>query len=403
MLKVNTLQSGTELIAEKSRNYKPARLTSLFTNIPGCLCAFIISILLFLVLNYALWWRDSNAPFTNSAVNAQHFDFSGTVGGLKGLPSPPQVLLMGSSLLLYPSWIVDYGTNTKCGDPNHYHFCDGLESACRRAGSSRKLRVYDLSIGGAIKSDDYFLLSKYVLLSNKPAWIIVDCAPRSFYDSGMTKSKDSPIFKYLTNLQDFSKFETEYFPAVSDKLDFLLSKIFFMWCHRRYFQDQILLAEMNASSFFNKILAPNAMVPGDNNRTVCTNEGKSTNNSRTRKILNSLTEYSNRYRGICIPQIQEQMHFFEHFLTRCSDSSINVLVVNMPLTKANRNLLTVEFQKDFNKAISTIIAQHKARYLDLSNDHEFTNDDFADSAHLNAIGGRKLFSRIANLKLFDNL
>jgi hypothetical protein len=72
------------------------------------------------------------------------------------------------------------------------------------------------------------------------------------------------------------------------------------------------------------------------------------------------------------------------------------MLVDMPLTAVNRNLLPPIFWASYKGGLKAACAENEAKYLDLSADKLFDNSDFVDTVHLNAGGGIKLIDKIAD-------
>ena len=112
-------------------------------------------------------------------------------------------------------------------------------------------------------------------------------------------------------------------------------------------------------------------------------------------MVNDLRSYQARYnppndQGFC-----EQYRNFERLLQLLSSHHIRTLVVNMPLTSENRSLLAVSTARAYKQAWALLPQQFGADQLDFSTSAAYTQSDFEDSAHLNAVGGNKLFQAIA--------
>jgi hypothetical protein len=74
---------------------------------------------------------------------------------------------------------------------------------------------------------------------------------------------------------------------------------------------------------------------------------------------------------------------------------VPVVVVNMPLTKNNRDLLDKSIYEKYMSSVSEIAQKHHSPFIDMDNSNQFTLSDFYDSTHLNEAGGKKLFAALA--------
>jgi len=112
--------------------------------------------------------------------------------------------------------------------------------------------------------------------------------------------------------------------------------------------------------------------------------------------VSSLREYRNRYKGIGDRDLSVQMNCLERTLKLCDERGIKVVLVNLPLTKANRDLMPEHFYERFGRQLAAVAGKHKAdvTYFDLSMDSRFKDIDFWDTVHMNQLGGAKLLEAV---------
>jgi hypothetical protein len=91
-----------------------------------------------------------------------------------------------------------------------------------------------------------------------------------------------------------------------------------------------------------------------------------------------------------------QMGFLQKLLARCQERGIKVVLVNMPLTDINRDLLPPGFYNDVFRPRVREIAKEtgQAEFIDLGDAREFNYVDYWDTSHLNNLGGHKLLRYI---------
>lgn len=337
--------------------------------------ASVAALMLFFIANCFLNVSEKSFAFSPAGKWAEMFDYRGTETAVNYAPTPPKVLLLGSSLILYPMWDVDRALGARSGDANHYHFAKGLEKELANAGL-KGLPVYDLSVGGGMISDSYLLLQRYLRNHPAPKFAVIDCAPRSFYDGGMTMPLDTPIFDYFFELPDFAELHSEFLPGVKNKLEFISSRTLFTYHRRRW------LAEKTGE-----------MLP---RQTLISSQPVATNTPHPEPTMmqRSLDEYRGRYNLISINNCKLQLCFLKLLCSTCSDNNIDLIVVNMPLSEGNRKLLPDGFYQQFVCEVKqTIASEPNSHFIDLADSDGWTNDVYYDSAHLNHKGGAK-FNRM---------
>jgi hypothetical protein len=112
--------------------------------------------------------------------------------------------------------------------------------------------------------------------------------------------------------------------------------------------------------------------------------------------IDNSVEYAKRYRNCNPPFYKKELEYLTELLRFYKQENIKVMIVDMPLTAANRGLLPSVFWTSYKGGLKTACADNGARYLDLSADKLFKTSDFVDTVHLNAGGGTKLIDKIAD-------
>ena len=93
-------------------------------------------------------------------------------------------------------------------------------------------------------------------------------------------------------------------------------------------------------------------------------------------------------------KLRIQMGFMERLLKLARDREMKVLIVNMPLTKDNRDLMPAGFYQEFSDEVARLTSENGAAYADHGADEDFDNNDFWDTAHMSYQGGFKLLDKI---------
>uniref|UniRef100_UPI003F5254AF hypothetical protein n=1 Tax=Clostridium thermobutyricum TaxID=29372 RepID=UPI003F5254AF len=87
---------------------------------------------------------------------------------------------------------------------------------------------------------------------------------------------------------------------------------------------------------------------------------------------NSAKEYKARYRDIENKDLTVQMGFLQKTLAVCKARDIKVVLVNMPLTDINRELMPASFYSDFRNRLKKLAEQNgNAEFVDLGDASEF--------------------------------
>jgi hypothetical protein len=344
------------------------------------------------------------APGTRSE---QLFDYAGIEESPKYLTHTANVLLLGSSLFLHPEWSVDrtipitepWGKTTIISE-SHYHLAQGLENELAKEGFEPP-HVYNLAAGGALISDAYLLLFHYLHRHHKPSVVVLDCAPRSFNDTGVNEPAATPVFDCCFQIQDFAELHKDYLKDTNAKANYVLSKVFFLYHHRKWLSESaqeclvqpiIDAAQVTQSKTPTKIAQQRAKLSVPNRmEQVPTRE----TTKESLRMANSLQEYKDRYKWMTRYALGPQLRFLERIEELCADKQIKLIIVNMPLSKENRKLLLEGFYDSYRADVAKTV-RSPAVFIDLALSEDWPASCYHDSVHLNERGGARLNKVIAN-------
>ncbi|HEY9678210.1 MAG TPA: hypothetical protein V6C76_09385 [Drouetiella sp.] len=354
---------------------------------------------LFLAVNGVLMATNpDNKPAKGSANDSVRDLWSGTgsidlaVNGLAELKQRPTVMLLGSSLIMHPFWAMDAEKNPHQPDIFHYHGSLALQDALSKDGAPNQ-RVYSLAIFGEMISDAYIYVNDFMKGDKKPDVLMFGIAPRDFHDSDLPAPMATFTFKRLVGMNNFPRYADLFLPGWNDKADFVASHSCFFYGKRWRLQHEV---QRVVDKFYDTF-----GIPRDNPQTTATADpskntaGFMLNGSAEERWSNSTKEYRRRYHGIGDKDLSIQEGFLNKVLTVCAERHIKVVLVNMPLSQKNRDLLPPDFYKAFRAKVGEIANRPNVKFVDLGDSPEFTEDDFWDTAHLNHLGGHKLVNHIA--------
>jgi hypothetical protein len=357
--------------------------------------AFYGALLLFASLNFLLSYRDSSLPFSKLALDSVHFDYRGTESGADKLPAAANVLLVGSSLLLYPMWRVDQADGAYLVDSNHYHLARSLDREF--AKQQVQTRTYNLAVGGCMMSDSYLLLKHYLRSHPAPQYVIVDSAPRSFYDGGVIAPDATPIFHSCFNASDYMELSRLYLPALVSKLNYFACRLCYMYHHRRWLADTIVQALSKPGTMFDtRAIAALSPPIAQSSQQVIVAKVPTKIIDTPDKFAYTLQDYTARYFLINSSRMQTQINFLQLIAALCNAHGIKLVVVNMPLTQANLSLLPAGFYNEFKSTVSSVVAG-KAVFVDLNEKANWPISYYSDSVHLNDRGGAAFNKQLAQI------
>ncbi len=272
----------------------------------------------------------------------------------------------------------------------------------------QKTRTVNFSNSAALISEDLLVAKEAVRLQKKPSLIILAIAPRDFLDHYTAAYHRSRLAQILLTRQASSSWELD--KSTQENLDKLLCKAWPYYSLRVEFRD--LAVKKVCESFNRSVSLYYATKLQDKRKTksVLEAEGlepsKKESPSLTPLILkdevlpeNILVKFDSDYRGRYLPldaeRWKQEMESFSQFTHFCREQNIPLLIVAMPLTERNLNLLPQDFLTKHIELITEIAQDPPTIFLNLMADTRFTPADFSDTVHLRSDGSIKLAKLIS--------
>ncbi|MBX3072656.1 hypothetical protein KF728_11715 [Candidatus Obscuribacterales bacterium] len=305
-----------------------------------------------------------------------------------------------------------------------------------------KPTTFNLSMGGAMCSDQYMMAKSLFNSEHKPKLVVLGVNPRDFIDNTMPSASATDAFRYLSPYVELDKLGGSAFPDLFAFMDWKINETL----PTKLIGEKIVSLLPESS----KKLLPNANDVVSEDGTVTTigpvsagnaeagnakttdtksgdTEAKSPageiasadgNNDALKAIYgnqgvvkpgewrvvacswgafkDNTEEYRARYKN-SNPQIfNGQKKFFEEYLAYLKNQDIKVLVVGMPSLWPNRALLPDKFWGDFRNYLSSTTTEYGAKFVDLTADERFDSKDYLDTVHLNSSGGHRLVELITD-------
>ncbi|MBX3152392.1 DUF1574 family protein [Candidatus Obscuribacterales bacterium] len=329
----------------------------------------------------------------------------------------PQVLLLGSSLVLVPSVRCDddfYKRKTRYDRWYYRNVIDEYTKAdffqnelARQSGKQRN--VLDLAVAASIMSDQYLILKKYLDSGKSPEMIVLGIAPRDFLDNLRQDPEKTPTYSILADLtcikdlfeqkrskESITNFALGYFSDVyKNRGDY---KTFLTGYTARVTGHPVDL--YNATKEMEKAAAATASVPTADLIAEPKNDSGVLDNSKPiyearKNNLFDLKEYRRIYLPVNNQVFKTQMSYLDKFLALAQSHAIPVVLVEMPVTNENLALLPDDIKARFEKKVEMLATKYDAKVVKPLEKHRFTTEDFEDSVHLNGKGGTRVFSYVA--------
>lgn len=332
-------------------------------------------------------------------------------------PENPEVLLLGSSLVLVPS--------VRCDDSFHnrktrfdrwyyrnvideYTKADYFQNELSRS-SSQNRKVLDLAVAASIMSDQHLILKKYLASGKTPELIVCGIAPRDFLDNLRQDPEKTPTYSILADLtclkdlleqkrskEAVSDFAFGYFSEVyKNRADY---RTFLAGAAARITGHPIDLYQ--ATHGEEKKVAETKQMTGmdvvaEEKQDAGVLDNKKAIYVPFKNGLTDLKEYKRIYLPVNNKVFKLQLSYLDKFLALATEHNIPVVLVEMPLTKENLALLPDGVKRNYTKRVRELATTYNAKVITPADRLDFSTEDFEDSVHLNTQGGLKVFSDVA--------
>lgn len=327
------------------------------------------------------------------------------------------VVLVGSSLIMSSSYLCDtkfspdYVSKDKSRAEQEFltypHF-SYLEKCLAGLGP---VNVINLSNSASLISED-LLLVKESMRYRKPGLVVVGIAPRDFLDHYTAAYHRSRLAQILLARQ--SSLDWSFQSSPQENLDRIFTKIWGFYQQRVDYKTALTQA---ACTHFNRSasLFDAAKHKADeearkkNAETEITAESDQIDKPVDMKGIYRdemgseplLKKYDSDYRGRYLPLDMDRFALekksLEELVQFCAEQNTPLVLVSMPLTKRNLDLLPPKFMCEYFKMINSLdLKSPHGVLLNLTASKDFiAPEDFVDTVHLRSTGGKKFARFVA--------
>jgi len=382
--------------------YRPASKGSI--NATPVKTGFRLSAALCAMLLLALFngWVSVSHPLSDApTANLDTGEVRRAEAAFKEADADPKILFMGSSLVLASMTQAESNFLAK---PiarmvhRRNYFTEQLLS-----DFSARPRAYCMAIGGSMSSDDYLLLKNVILPAHKPDALVIGVAPRDFQDNLMPSVPSTETFRSQANMFD----AVEYFSRKrrinsNELIEVALGRLCAFYNYRTDIRDYMVLrikktmqACMPWVAFYrydeHGVLRPtrHGQFPEEVKGTPMILPNESMPHM---PVQTTLENYRLRYAPINSQQNAQQFSYFERLLKLCRERQIKVVVVNMPLSRANLALVPDGFYAYYKQRVTEACQSYDVELVDMCIEPYTRDGMFADGVHL-ATGVSQQFLR----------
>ncbi len=330
-------------------------------------------------------------------------------------PRAPDVVLLGSSLVMIPTPMLDADYLNRpfdCVHHDHSIYMEdrlseliGPEKSANANAAEHGSSIFsciNLGLPGGMISDDY-MVARYLLDGNrKPKVVVLGITLRDFIEHHVQYPATSHPYRYFSQFMDVADIVDIAMPQVWQRADYLWGRYFVLWGKR--LQMQAIAEEMSKRTIApiqSSQVAVNPVTDAERNKTLAAKlkeiaeEGEFVMEPHKLTLFEDNTnEYRSRFRGDKSELFNSESQFLAKLLKLLRDRDMEVLVVNMPLMPANMAVMPAGMYDKYMTVARDLVAENNCKFLDLNDPSKFVISDFRDTAHMNGNGGKKFLDSV---------
>ncbi|MCC7530340.1 MAG: hypothetical protein IT342_17580 [Candidatus Melainabacteria bacterium] len=317
----------------------------------------------------------------------------------------PDIALLGSSLMMTAHHAGDATKiNAMQNEVSHFH------SSCLEnflAGKiGHKPTSFSFAIAGQMASDAYLITRSLLAGKKQPKVIIYGIAPRDLIDNTLPSPASTETFKFLSRNSDFSDIALSARYSLNEYLQFGLEKAFYTLSHKANLVAMQHRCAYSVAPYGMNAITVNELTAPFKLRQIARRELPDDNGANELRVgpygaecepfRDNTDEYRQRYACIKNKTYVSQLSYLEDLMKLTREKGIQLAVVNMPLTTSNVSLMPKGFYDRYKNTLSGLAAANGASFLDLNRADVFDQKHFADTVHLNGLGGVEFFKLLSN-------
>lgn len=306
--------------------------------------------------------------------------------------TPNTVLMLGSSLGIFPAALADF---KEFGEPkpgadkflhySSYRYLDKLLST----DSGSPVKTLNLSNQGGMTSEDLLLLKGAFKAGVNPKLVVLLTGPRDFLDHQTNKIGESKLSKAL--LVRISDSLWNFSDTATANLETLASRFLPLFLQRDAVTKFLTTGLKKTIAFVcNKPYRDKPVATGGSLESIKDEPGSP-------EMMDFYTaNYKIRYLPIDWQRWRLESEALGQIVEFCQQRKVPLLIVAMPLTSSNRDLLPSDFISKHQSMLERLFNnnQDSAVLLDLFASDQFNIEDYMDTVHLRSCGGIKLAKMI---------
>lgn len=296
--------------------------------------------------------------------------------------NPPRtdVLIIGSSLVQVPSVRCDDEMllgRTRY-DTAYYDYVFQYEKnlylqSLLRAGLGSDIQLLNGAVAATTLADHYLLLKTFLERGGSCKVALLCISPREMHDNYHPVPEKTQVYEVVGDPFSLSALKAR---GVEECFSMVWKRVNPLFADRIQIQRWLTALEKRAV-FSTPIDKPKP------------------NYVQPKNTLHDIAMWNNIYNPVNFKMYSMQVGYLEKLLNLANEHKIKVVIVEMPLPKANTVLIRDDLKERFEADLVRVSQRYGAQLVHPAREESYQLSDFEDGGHMVPSGGRKLFKQIA--------
>jgi len=366
----------------------------------------VLALGLLVIVNIALLKWQPLAKVDPEALPSAHTWIWWAAKELAQQKQGPDIALMGSSFMMHPLALRDADYLKQNFDFVHHHYSTYLEDSLKKNLGVQKAQCFNFAMPGGMISDHYMITRALLSGDKKPRVIVIGAGLRDFMDKHVHCPAATRPFKYLQRYINIDDLVELAMPQIWQQADYWQGRGIYLWGKKLDFQ--VVACDWTRKMF--KPVLEKSCVKSPLNDIDMTRNAPSNMRMEAEEGLyivkadepykfdDNTREYMSRYGTGNDKLLENQKLWLDKFLQLAQQENIEVLLVNMPLTPTNMQMMPPGAYDKCMAVMKEASQKWNVQLVDLNGGtgfgDKFDKLDFSDTAHMNGRGGKKLIDAI---------
>jgi len=324
---------------------------------------------------------------------------------LESGPASPDVILLGSSLVTAPVMQAEATALNRQLPRLSYRRSSVLEQYLA-ARLDYSPTVFCLASGGQMASDAYYMARHAIEAGKRPAAFVYGVGLRDFQDNLVPTIDSTEPFQCFAAVQDLPQLLTAQNIPARLKLNMAVGRLWALWRYRTdlrlYLTAQIkggleALCPFTVFERFDRAgrLRPSRQgkLPEEVVEDLTAAPGKELEHFSRLEVMGS---YRRRYNPFSPTQFETQFQYLERLLQLCRDDGIELVAVNMPVSRDGQELMPRGLYATYLHSLQSLCARYDAGFINLNTGGWGDNANYIDGVHLTAPVSNRFLKELAD-------